>query len=237
MSIFTLRRLLGRLLATAIAATVGLALAALLMPASAWAMLVCTDPGGATLYASQRVQGMVCRRVPGIDVAVTVRREPAQPYGLRPLDTASYAREIDAVAREYGIDAATVRAIIHVESAFNPRAVSRAGAQGLMQLMPGTALRFGVRDAFDSTDNIRGGVRYYAWLLARFSGSVDLALAGFNAGEAAVERYGGIPPYAETQRYVSAVRQMIARYRLAASASGRLGDANLRQQLLEFRHT
>jgi len=148
-----------------------------------------------------------------------------------------YDAMITQAANEAGVPPALVKAVAKAESGFDPKATSGVGAQGLMQLMPGTALRFGVRDAFDSTDNIRGGVRYYAWLLARFSGSVDLALAGFNAGEAAVERYGGIPPYAETQRYVSAVRQMIARYRLAASASGRLGDANLRQQLLEFRHT
>ncbi|WP_342052541.1 MULTISPECIES: lytic transglycosylase domain-containing protein [unclassified Cupriavidus] len=216
MSIFTLLRVLDRLLTGAIVATTGMVLVAIFVPASAWAMLVCTDATGATLYATQRVPAMQCRRVPGIDIVVPARREPAQPYLPRPLDTASYAREIDAVAREFGIDAATVRAIIHVESAFNPRAVSRAGAQGLMQLMPGTAQRFGVQDAFDSAQNIRGGVRYLVWLLARFGGNVDLALAGFNAGEAAVERYGGVPPYAETQRYVSEVRLMIGRYRMAS---------------------
>ncbi|CAG9167810.1 lytic transglycosylase domain-containing protein [Cupriavidus pampae] len=194
----------------------GIALCALLAAAPAQAMFACEEGAGAKRYVSQPVPGMQCRRLPGIYVAPLPRREPAQPYLPRPLDTASYAREIETSARESGIDEATVRAIIHVESAFNPRAISRAGAQGLMQLMPGTALRFGVRDAFDTTQNIRGGVRYYAWLLARFSGSVDLALAGFNAGEAAVERYGGVPPYAETQRYVSAVRQMIERYRVGS---------------------
>ena len=105
------------------------------------------------------------------------------------------------------------RAIIHAESSFNPRAVSRVGAQGLMQLMPATAERFGVSDAFDAGQNIRGGVQYLAWLLKRFDGNLTLAAAGYNAGEGAVDKYDGVPPYKETQRYVQRVGLLADRYR------------------------
>ena len=98
-----------------------------------------------------------------------------------------------------------MRAIIHAESAYNPNALSRVGAQGLMQLMPATARRFGVGNAFDAGQNIRGGVQYLAWLLKRFNGDLTLAAAGYNAGEGAVDKYKGVPPYSETQRYVQRV--------------------------------
>ena len=87
------------------------------------------------------------------------------------------------------MDEAIVRAIIHAESAYNPNALSRVGAQGLMQLMPATARRFGVGDAFDASQNISGGVQYLAWLLKRFNGDLTLAAAGYNAGEGAVDKY------------------------------------------------
>ena len=129
------------------------------------------------------------------------------------LNTVAYQDEIRAAAREHGVDESIVRAIIHAESAFNPRALSRVGAQGLMQLMPATASRFGVSNAFDATQNIRGGVQYLAWLLKRFNGNLTLAAAGYNAGEGAVDRHGGVPPYNETQRYVQRVGQLAERYR------------------------
>lgn len=129
------------------------------------------------------------------------------------LNTVAYQDEIRAAAREHGVDESIVRAIIHAESAFNPRALSRVGAQGLMQLMPATASRFGVSNAFDATQNIRGGVQYLAWLLKRFNGNLTLAAAGYNAGEGAVDKYGGVPPYGETQRYVQRVGQLAERYR------------------------
>ena len=135
------------------------------------------------------------------------------------LDLHSFDAEIEAAAREFGVDRAIVRAVIHAESAFRPDVVSRAGAQGLMQLMPGTARELGVVDAFDAVQNIRGGVRYLAWLLERFSGNLDRVLAGFNAGAAAVDRYGGVPPYAETLRYVARVKALTERYRSAPQAS------------------
>lgn len=130
------------------------------------------------------------------------------------LDTRSYRREIEAAAGHYGVDRALVRAVIHAESAFRPNAISAAGAQGLMQLMPATAERFAVDDPFDARQNIRGGVRYLAWLLKRFNGNQTLALAGYNAGEASVAEYNGVPPYAETQSYVTLVQSLTERYRI-----------------------
>jgi soluble lytic murein transglycosylase-like protein len=138
---------------------------------------------------------------------------PGVDFGRVRLNTTAYDDEISAASRRYGVDEAVVRAIIHAESAFNPRALSRVGAQGLMQLMPDTARRFGVGDAFDAGQNIRGGVQYLAGLLKRFKGDVRLAAAGYNAGEGAVDKYKGVPPYAETQRYVQRVGMLADRYR------------------------
>lgn len=134
-------------------------------------------------------------------------------FGTTRLNTQAYNSEIVAAAREFGVEEAVVRAVIHAESAFNPTALSRAGAQGLMQLMPATARRFGVTDSYDAGQNIRGGVQYLSWLLRRFNGNLTLAAAGYNAGEGAVDRHGGVPPYRETQYYVQRVAQLADRYR------------------------
>src|SRR5205807_9800616 len=120
-------------------------------------------------------------------------------------DTAPYAREITDAASRYGIPERLVTAVIRAESGFNPRAVSRKGARGLMQLMPSTASILGVRNSFDPGENIDGGARHLRGLIERFSNDVPLALAAYNAGENAVVTYRGIPPYAETQDYVARV--------------------------------
>ena len=148
-----------------------------------------------------------------IETCYACSRRSGVDFGSVRLNTSAYGDEIAAASRRYGVEEAVVRAIIHAESAFNPRALSRVGAQGLMQLMPDTARRFGVGDAFDAGQNIRGGVQYLAWLLKRFDGNVKLAAAGYNAGEGAVDKYKGVPPYAETQRYVERVGLLAARYR------------------------
>jgi soluble lytic murein transglycosylase len=113
-----------------------------------------------------------------------------------------YDKLIDQYADTYNVDPVLVHAVIQVESDFNPRCVSRKGARGLMQLIPETAHRYGVKDVFDPEDNIRGGVHYLADLLDMFGHDMQRALAAYNAGEGAVTRYGGIPPYAETTTYV-----------------------------------
>jgi len=113
---------------------------------------------------------------------------------------------------EHGVSPALVRAVIHQESGEDPSAISDAGAMGLMQLMPGTADAYGIADPFDPEQNVSGGTALLADLLRQYHGNVRLALAAYNAGSAAVARYGGIPPYAETQAYV---RDVTALYRNA----------------------
>lgn len=108
-----------------------------------------------------------------------------------------------------GIDPRLVHAVIQQESRYKNEAVSYAGAQGLMQLMPATASRFGCDDPHDAVANIKAGTKYLAWLLKRFDGDVSRALAGYNAGEGAVDKYDGVPPYSQTQNYV---RKIIANY-------------------------
>ncbi|WP_017166295.1 lytic transglycosylase domain-containing protein [Xanthomonas phaseoli] len=154
-----------------------------------------------------------------IETCYACGAKPGVNFGAIRLNTNAYQQEIAAAAREFGVEESIVRAIIHAESAYNPLALSRAGAQGLMQLMPGTARRFGVSDAYDATQNIRGGVQYLSWLLKRFNGDLTLAAAGYNAGEGAVDRYGGVPPYSETQRYVQRVGVLAGRYRGQATAA------------------
>ncbi len=121
-----------------------------------------------------------------------------------------YQGLIDRTAARHGVDANLVRAVIQVESAYRAEARSRKGAIGLMQLMPDTARRFAVRNPYDARANIEGGIKYLKFLLDRFEsrGDVSLALAAYNAGEAAVERFKGIPPYSETRNYVLAVKKL-----------------------------
>jgi hypothetical protein len=134
-----------------------------------------------------------------------------------PLFTGRYDDEINTTAQEFSIDPALVRAVIHAESAFNPQAVSSKGAQGLMQLMPGTAREVGVTNALDAGQNIRGGVNYLARMIELHNGDVRLATAAYNAGPGAVRRHNGIPPYAETRAYVERVGILHERYRLASN--------------------
>jgi soluble lytic murein transglycosylase len=125
---------------------------------------------------------------------------------------------IDLFAGQHDLDAALIRAVIQAESNFNPRAISRKGAQGLMQLMPGTIQRFSVGNAFDPYENIGAGTRYLRLLLDQFEGDLTLALAAYNAGENAVLRYRGVPPYPETQDYVRKVQRTYDRTRPRVSS-------------------
>ena len=134
--------------------------------------------------------------------------------------SSAFSQEIRETAGRYGVNPALVEAVIRTESAFNPWAVSPKGAQGLMQLMPRTASSLGVRDAFNPRQNIEGGVRHLRYLLDRYPGNVPLALAAYNAGEGAVDSYGGIPPYTETRQYVQKVLERTGDGQQGKTAAG-----------------
>ncbi|HMJ50940.1 MAG TPA: lytic transglycosylase domain-containing protein [Polyangiaceae bacterium] len=153
------------------------------------------------------------------------RRGPAvAPSDASPERYSRYNETILEAATLYQIPAELVRAVIRVESDYDPRAVSRVGAQGLMQLMPETAQRMQVRDVMDPRENILGGVRYLRVLANMFNGNLQLTLAGYNAGENAVVKHGGIPPFDETEDYVIKVLAYYRRYRavrdVVAASSG-----------------
>lgn len=154
-----------------------------------------------------------CLRPPDEDSATTpppqaAARAPALPPP--PNAPAAIVRFVDLVAPEYKLQPQLVLAVMAAESNFNPIAVSPKNAQGLMQLLPDTAARFGVRNLRDPVQNIRGGMAYLRWLLAYFKGDLTLSLAAYNAGEKAVERYLGVPPYLETRLYVLKIRASLA---------------------------
>ncbi|MBM4255202.1 MAG: lytic transglycosylase domain-containing protein [Deltaproteobacteria bacterium] len=138
-----------------------------------------------------------------------------QPYVSRMTskESADFDRLIRAACARYGVEFELVKAVIKAESAFNPWAISRAGARGLMQLMPETAADHGVADIHSPRQNIEGGVRHLRLLLERYDGNVTLALAAYNAGAGAVSKYNGIPPYQETQQYVRKVLRFREAYR------------------------
>ncbi|WP_019023027.1 lytic transglycosylase domain-containing protein [Thioalkalivibrio sp. ALE23] len=135
------------------------------------------------------------------------------------INTVAYRNLIREAAQAHNIPQSLLRAVIHSESSFQPYVESHAGAVGLMQLMPATARRFGVTDRRDPAQNVQGGAAYLRELLDRYGGNLDLALAGYNAGEGAVDRYGGIPPFDETQTFVQRVKSRHARYHLEQNSN------------------
>ena len=164
------------------------------------AYVLSLDGGGKMTIPAWRVR----RTVPFEEPEPPMPESVATPAAWRQV-AGVYADPIARAADLHRVDPVLLTAMAEVESAFDPGAISPKGAQGLLQLMPATAQRFGVRDAFDVAQNVDGGARYLRWLLERFEGRTDLALAGYNAGEAAVEKYNGIPPYRETSAYVAKV--------------------------------
>jgi hypothetical protein len=126
-----------------------------------------------------------------------------------PIFKSKYDKLIVEAAKKFDIDAALVSAVIKAESDFNPREVSNKGARGLMQLMPGTAARYGVTDSYDPVANVYGGVRYLKWLLQTFDGNADFAVAAYNAGEGNVWKYNGVPPFRETINYINRIAKHV----------------------------
>lgn len=170
-----------------------------------------TDASGIQHYTNQPGQAGYTLIVAVLNEEGKKNRARVQPKTAR---VAEYSPHIEAAAVEFGLDTALVHAVITAESGYNPAAVSRAGAQGLMQLMPGTAKRYDVRNSFDPVQNIRGGVRYLSDLMEMFDHDVSLAVAAYNAGENAVLKYGRqIPPYRETLAYVPKVLGLYQKYR------------------------
>ena len=141
---------------------------------------------------------------------------PATGAATRPIAKEPLEQAIDRAAEGQGIHPSFVHAVIRAESNYNPGAISPKGAQGLMQLMPQTARRFGVKNSFDPLDNLQGGVRYLRFLLDTY-GDAGLTLAAYNAGEGAVDRYRGVPPYSETRQFVRRVNRFYSSKREQAS--------------------
>lgn len=147
----------------------------------------------------------------------TVVLAPRVVTDSAPGNSAAIHDLIDQIATEQGVESHLVHSVIRAESNYNANAVSPKGALGIMQLIPSTARRFGVADAFDPGENIRGGVRYLRFLLDYYQGDYPRTIAAYNAGEAAVDKYNGVPPYAETQNYVAQVAKNLKAARETAA--------------------
>ncbi|OGU23952.1 MAG: lytic transglycosylase [Hydrogenophilales bacterium RIFOXYD1_FULL_62_11] len=184
-----------------------------------------TRPGWADIYAYTADDGSVSLSNVPTDERYSVLITAAQPaLAVAPVAAipkaksglarkAGYDQIVDEVSRTYGLESALLHAVISVESRYNTKAVSQKGAAGLMQLMPQTAKRYGVVDAFDPVQNLNGGARYLRDLLRLFNNNTSLALAAYNAGEHAVKKHGNrIPPYRETLNYVPQVLSFYQRY-------------------------
>jgi soluble lytic murein transglycosylase-like protein len=155
----------------------------------------------------QEIAAMAALAETAVPPAIPLRFEESQPIPEGP-----YGALIYEAARKHQVNPQLVAALIRQESAGNVRAMSHKGARGLMQLMPSTAARFGVgsRDLFTATSNLEAGTRYLSWLIDHFDGQPELVIAAYNAGENAVARYGGVPPYRETRGYVDRVMKLLA---------------------------
>jgi soluble lytic murein transglycosylase-like protein len=174
-----------------------------------------TEPAGQTFQAAlAQATGPAPAAAPVASAAAVGAVAPLGAAG----GATPFAAEIDAAAQRHGVDPALLKGLIRQESNFDPNATSPAGARGLTQLMPGTAAGLGVADPTDPAQAIEGGAKYLRQQLDRFGGDVQKALAAYNAGPGAVAKFGGVPPYAETQAYVQKVSAYAEQYRGAASA-------------------
>jgi soluble lytic murein transglycosylase-like protein len=173
------------------------------------------QPAGTSSFAAQLATASAAAPTAATATAATAGTAATGASAL-PAGT-PFAAEITAAAQQHGLDPALLAGLIKQESGFNPNAVSPAGARGLTQLMPGTAAGLGVSNPLDPAQAIDGGARYLKQQLEAFGGDVTKALAAYNAGPGAVQRYGGVPPYAETQNYVRSVQAHAASFRTGPS--------------------
>jgi soluble lytic murein transglycosylase-like protein len=173
------------------------------------------QPTDTAAFASQLQTASTSAAITGATPATDATNVMATGASELPADV-PYGAEITAAAKKYGLDPALLAGLVKQESGFNPNAGSPAGARGLTQLMPGTAAGLGVTNVLDPVQSLDGGAKYLRQQLDAFGGDVARALAAYNAGPGAVQRYGGVPPYAETQNYVRVVQANAAAYRAAA---------------------
>jgi soluble lytic murein transglycosylase-like protein len=159
-----------------------------------------------SFFLFTNVTGLLFSRVMApVAVASAAKAEVEIPLDIPTSGDKKLDRLIYEVGQRHSVDPRFIHAVIWQESKYKNQAKSHAGAQGLMQLIPATAERFGCEDVYDPAQNIEAGTKYLSWLLKRFDGNVELALAGYNAGEGAVDKYNGIPPYNETRNYVKII--------------------------------
>jgi len=185
-------------------------------------VLFLTSPSSAGIYRYEDEDGVIhftnCPRDPKFRLYIRESKEDVGEESravsfLSPRDLNLFDSLIFEYSKKYQVDSALIKAIIRAESGFNPRAISRKGAKGLMQLMPETAVRWNVSNVFNPRENIEGGVRYFKYLLSLFNNDLRLSLAAYNAGENVVSALGTIPPYRETVDYVRKVLNFYQSYR------------------------
>jgi soluble lytic murein transglycosylase-like protein len=192
-----------------------------------------TQASAGTVTLVVRSDARTGRLVRSLSTPAGKKAQAASPQIELPPESAdvpiAFAKLVDEIAERHAVDRDLVHSVISVESNYNPLAISSKGALGLMQLVPSTARRFGVADAFNPQQNVEGGVRYLKYLLDLYNGDHRLALAAYNAGEGTVERFGGVPPFAETRSYVSRVAKTLdekkeAKKQRAEAVSAQTGD-------------
>ncbi len=196
-------------------------------------MRICFKLSGCAAFAALALRAGAPAAPSGGDVASVVRTDARTGKLVRTVvvrNPAALAAAVDRIAAQQSLPPELVHSVIKTESNYNPNAVSPKGARGLMQLEPETARRFGV-DAANPVDNLQGGAKYLKYLLDLYHGDYSLALAAYNAGEHSVARYGGVPPFPETQKYVAQVTQRLARAQKPAAAARKeakpgAGDGN-----------
>jgi len=188
-----------------------------------FSLFLLADSSSAGIYRYEDENGVIhfsnCPRDPKFKLYIReskddVGSEPGEsPPSLSVIDSKNFDYLISELAKKHGVDFALIKAMIRAESGFNPNAISKKGAKGLMQLMPQTAVRMNVSNVFNPKENIEGGVRYFKYLLSLFNNDLRLSLAAYNAGENIVSQLGTIPPYRETVDYVRKVLSFYQSYR------------------------